>query len=67
MTTQPTRYEFCDATGFLMDTRENLIDAKMHGIGLANDLRRKITVVRVTYTDYGQPRYKNVAVYRPTH
>lgn len=60
------RYEFQTYNGFLMDTRETLVDAKLHGIGLANDLLTPVTVVCVTCNAYGQPRYRNVAKYKPT-
>ena len=61
----PARFEFSTGSGFLYDTRETIVDAKLHGIGLANDLQRKVTVVCVTF-DGLQYRYRNVASYLPT-
>ena len=43
------RYEFKTASGALFDTRETLVDAKLHAIGLANALQRNMEAVDVMY------------------
>lgn len=60
------RYEFKTCHGFLYDTREDLVKAKLHGIGLANDLKTPVTVVRVSLDEYSSQRYTNVVTYKPT-
>jgi hypothetical protein len=59
------RYEFQTARGFLMNTRENVIDARLLGITLTNTLQTEVTVVAVKH-DGLQNRYLTVCKYKPT-